>query len=126
MTKRGMPWLSATADHPVGCRLVWTAAPRHPYALPAGRYFDVVVIEERIGMETYEQLDRCAMPLTPVMVDWASHQTGFFLPSRSFRHETTETPKYRYLSKGATVVVPAPMPLSGDHYAWLRAPMRRP
>ncbi len=133
MTKRGMSWLAATADDPVDCRLVWTADPRHPYALPAGRYFDVVVIEERVGMETYEQLDRCAMPLGPVMVDWASRQTGFFLPSRSrerfermVKHETTETPEYRYLSKGSTVVVPGPMPLSGDRYAWLRAPMHRP
>ncbi|GDY56653.1 hypothetical protein SVIO_072760 [Streptomyces violaceusniger] len=24
------------------------------------------------------------------------------------------------------IVVPGPMPLSGDRYAWLRAPMRRP
>lgn len=133
MTKRGLQWLSATADAPEDCRTKWAQDPRSPYALPAGHYFDVVAIEQRIGLETFEQLDRRGMPMGPVMADWGAQLIGFFLPSKSQRafdrmvgEETREAPNYRYLAEGSTVVVPGPMPLSGDRYTWLRAPMRRP
>ncbi|UNS98975.1 bifunctional DNA primase/polymerase [Streptomyces tubbatahanensis] len=81
MTKRGIQWLSASADDPQECRERWAADPRAPYALAAGRYFDVVVIGQRIGMETFEQLARHGMPMGPVMLDRSAKLTGFFLPS---------------------------------------------
>ncbi|MFH8365580.1 bifunctional DNA primase/polymerase [Streptomyces sp. NPDC018031] len=133
MTKRGMQWLSAAADDPEVCRAAWAGDPRRPVTLSTGRYFDVVVIDQRIGMETFDQLDRQGMPMGPVMVDWGAHQVGFFLPSRSrarfvtmLESEVATPPKYRYLDTGSVVVAPGPMPLSGDRYAWLRAPIRRP
>ncbi|MGI5348830.1 hypothetical protein ACQEU8_11625 [Streptomyces sp. CA-250714] len=113
-----------------GC---WAADPRRPYALQAGRFFDVVVVGERVGLETFDQLQRHGMPLGPVMADRASEQAGFFLPSgsqstfgRMVQQEADETPEYRYLGEGSLVVVPGPMPLAGDRFVWLRAPMRRP
>ncbi|GAA2071399.1 hypothetical protein GCM10009801_23000 [Streptomyces albiaxialis] len=128
-----MQWLSAAADNPEECRERWAADPRSPYALPTGRLFDVVAIEKRLGVETFDQLVRHGMPLGPVMADWAASMVGFFLPSgsrESFTHmlknEAAGSLEYRYLDKGSVVVVPGPMPLGGERFAWLHAPVRRP
>lgn len=133
MTRRGVEWLSAAADDPVMCRAVWEDDPRTPCMLPTGRLFDVVTIEQRTGLETFDQLVRRGLPFGPVVVDHKARRVGFLLNSRSqerFVHflarETQSPPSYRYLSLGSVVVVPGPMPLPGDRYQWLRAPVRRP
>jgi hypothetical protein len=133
MTRRGVQWLSEAAEDPETCRKEWASDPRLPYALPAGRLFDVVVVPQRLGMEIFDQLVRRAMPFGPVMIDHGSRQMGFFLNShwcerfaRFVGRETDTPPSYRYLSEGSFVVVPGPMPLSRDRYQWLNAPIRRP
>ncbi|RBM16908.1 hypothetical protein DEH69_16055 [Streptomyces sp. PT12] len=132
MTRRGLGWLSEAADLPEHCREVWADDPRRPYALPTGRVFDMVVLEQRVGVETFDQLERHHMPIGPVMADWATRQIGFFLVpgsrerfKRTLSTETAEPPAYRYLGTDCVAVVPGPMPLSGDRYTWLRAPMVR-
>ncbi|WP_206305293.1 hypothetical protein [Actinacidiphila soli] len=40
------------------------------------------MINQRIGMETFDQLVRRDMPLGPVTLDQGSKQVGFFLNSR--------------------------------------------
>ncbi|OEU86340.1 hypothetical protein DB35_13155 [Streptomyces abyssalis] len=133
MSKRGIQWLSASADDPEACREHWAADPRAPYPLSAGRYFDVVSVAQRVGLETFEQLTRHNMPMGPVVMDRSARRTGFFLPSgqrerfaRMVLNETTDALSYRYLDEGSVIVAPGPMPLSADRYAWLRAPTRRP
>jgi hypothetical protein len=133
MSKRGIQWLSASADDPEGCRDHWAADPRAPYPLSAGRYFDVVSVAQRVELETFEQLTRHNMSLGPVMLDRSARRTGFFLPSgqrerfaRMVVNETSDAFSYRYLDEGSVIVAPGPMPLSADRYAWLRAPIRRP
>src|SRR5690606_37610060 len=54
----------------------------------------------------------------------ASTRHASFRPSLG--RATSAPPAYRYLGQGCAVVVPGPIPLSGDRYQWLRAPMRRP
>ncbi|WP_329401753.1 bifunctional DNA primase/polymerase [Streptomyces melanogenes] len=133
MTKRGVEWLSAAAEEPSACRAVWREDPRLPYLLPTGRLFDVVVVPERVGLEVFDQLVRRQMPVGPVMTDHRAQQVGFFLNSNwrsSFADfvsgETDSPPDYKYLDHGSYVVVPGPLPLSGDRHEWLRAPARRP
>ncbi len=133
MTTRGVEWLSAAADDPTECRTIWASNPRAPYALPAGRFFDTVTVEQRVGMETFDQLLRRGLPFGPAVLDRKAQRVGFFLGSRSretFTHHLTreegDPPAYRYLGPGSVVVVPGPMPMSGDRYQWLRAPTRRP
>ncbi|MFI9355023.1 bifunctional DNA primase/polymerase [Streptomyces lydicus] len=133
MTRRGIQWLSAVADDPVMCRAHWADDPRRPYALPTGRLFDVVVMSQRLGMETFDQLVRREMPLGPVMMDRRAKQIGFLLSSKSrgrftrlLSLETATPPEYRYLDAGSFVVVPGPMPMADDRHQWLRAPIRRP
>ncbi|MCX5441188.1 bifunctional DNA primase/polymerase [Streptomyces sp. NBC_00063] len=133
MTTRGVEWLSAAADDPADCRATWADDPRAPYALAAGRFFDVVTVEQRVGMETFDQLLHRGLPFGPVVLDYKARRVGFLLGSRSqetFVHylaqEDGTPPTYRYLGHGSVVVVPGPMPMSADRYQWLRAPTRRP
>ncbi|WP_225828229.1 bifunctional DNA primase/polymerase [Streptomyces naphthomycinicus] len=133
MTRRGTEWLSAAADNPVECRQVWADDPRMPTLLPTGRFFDVVSVDQRLGMEMFDRLQRSGMPFGPTVTDRKAQRVGFFLSSQSretFMHylgrETTTPPPYRYLDQGSAVVVPGPIPLFDDRYQWLRAPTRRP
>ncbi|MFC8569082.1 bifunctional DNA primase/polymerase [Streptomyces sp. NPDC057245] len=133
MTRRGMEWLSAAADDPAQCRQIWADDPRMPCLLATGRFFDVVSVEQRLGLEMFDRLLRSGMPFGPSVIDRKAQRVGFFLGSQSretFMHylerETSSPPPYRYLGHGSAVVVPGPIPLSGDRYQWLRAPMRRP
>ncbi|MGW3646441.1 bifunctional DNA primase/polymerase [Streptomyces sp. NPDC000878] len=133
MTRRGVEWLSAAADDPAMCREMWADDPRMPCMLPSGRFFDVVTIEQRLGLETFDQLLRRGLPFGPAMVDHKARRVGFFLSSASqesftqnLERETPTPPPYRYLSRNSVVVVPGPMPMPGDRYQWLRAPSRRP
>ncbi|MER6529484.1 bifunctional DNA primase/polymerase [Streptomyces sp. NPDC001508] len=133
MTRRGVEWLSAAADDPAACRATWADDPRAPYMLSTGRYFEVVTVDQRTGIETFDQLLRRGLPFGPTVLDHKSQRVGFFLGSQShetFVHhlerEEGTPPVYRYLSRESVVVVPGPMPLRGDRYEWLRAPTRRP
>ncbi|WP_210585905.1 bifunctional DNA primase/polymerase [Streptomyces sp. GESEQ-35] len=133
MTSRGVEWLSVAADDPAACRATWTDDPRAPYMLPTGRFFDVVTVDQRIGVEAFDQLLRRGLPFGPTVLDHKARRVGFFLGSQSqetFVHylsqEEGTPPGYRYLSRGSAVVVPGPMPMSGDRYEWLRPPTRRP
>ncbi|MBP0455987.1 bifunctional DNA primase/polymerase [Streptomyces bomunensis] len=133
MTKRGMQWLSAVAEDPELCRKYWADDLRRPYALPVGVAFEMVVTDQRLGVEVFDQLERRNMPVGPVMADRGSRQVGFFLPlkardrfARLVGRETDTPPAYRYLDRGSHVVVPGPIPMADDRYQWLRAPNRRP
>jgi bifunctional DNA primase/polymerase-like protein len=133
MTRRGVEWLSAAADNPTECRQVWADDPRMPCLLPTGRYFDVVSVEQRLGMEMFDRLQRSGMPFGPTVVDRKAQRVGFFLVSQSretfvfyLGRETSSPPSYRYLGPGSAVVVPGPLPLPENRYQWLCAPTRRP
>jgi Bifunctional DNA primase/polymerase, N-terminal len=133
VTKRGLQWLSTAAEDPALCRAVWADDPRRPYLLATGRLFDVVVIPQRVGMETYDQLNRRGLPLGPVMADLGAKRVGFFLPAHSrlaftevVAAESAHAPECQYLGAGASVLVPGPVAFSGDRHEWLRAPMRPP
>ncbi|MFE3016694.1 bifunctional DNA primase/polymerase [Streptomyces sp. NPDC059256] len=133
MTKRGMDWLSAAADDPDKCRARWEDDLRSPQTFSTGRHFDVVVIDQRIGVETFDQLQRWVMPTGAVIVDTRAKQVGFFLASgsrdrfeRALAREAADgtMPAYKYLELGSCVVVPGPMPLASDRYQWLNPPGR--
>ncbi|WP_443060471.1 bifunctional DNA primase/polymerase [Streptomyces sp. NBC_00459] len=133
MTRRGMEWLTAAADNPVECRQVWADDPRMPCLLPTGRFFDVLSVDQRLGMEMFDRLQRNGMLFGPAVMDRKAQRVGFFLGSESCEtftyylgRETSSPPTFRYLSQGSAVVVPGPIPLSEDRYQWLRAPTRRP
>ncbi|MEU9337674.1 bifunctional DNA primase/polymerase [Streptomyces sp. NPDC048290] len=133
MTWRDVEWLSEAADDPAECRATWANDPRLPYPLATGRCFDVVTVDQRLGIETFDLLGRRGLPLGPAVLDRAACRVGFLLRSLGVRDfarllalEPGPTPPHRTLGPGSVVVVPGPMPLPGDRYAWLNAPGRRP
>lgn len=134
MTKRGVDWLSAAADGPVECRAAWSDDPRAPYALSAGGFFDVVPVEQRIGLEAFDQLLRRDLPFGPVVHNHKARRVGFFLGARSsktFAHhlvreaDADAPPWYRYLGMGSVIVIPGLMLMTGDRYQWLRGRLIR-
>ncbi|MFD4322496.1 bifunctional DNA primase/polymerase [Streptomyces sp. NPDC058548] len=132
-TWRHIAWLSEAADDPSDCLTTWAGDPRAPYPLPTGRVFDVVSVDQRVGLEALGQLLHRGMPFGPTLLDRRARRMGFLLAPRSRQHFVDRlgraegaVPAYRYLSHGSVVVVPGPRPLLGDRYEWLRAPARRP
>ncbi|MCH0560006.1 bifunctional DNA primase/polymerase [Streptomyces sp. MUM 16J] len=128
-----MEWLSAAAENPAECRQVWADDPRMPALLPTGRFFDVLSVDQRLGLEMYDRLLRSGMPFGPTVSDRKAQRVGFFLGSASretftyyLERETSTPPPFRYLDQGSAVVVPGPIPLFDDRYQWLRAPTCRP
>ncbi|MFE2824411.1 hypothetical protein [Streptomyces sp. NPDC059271] len=97
MTTRGVEWLSAAADDSADCRATWADDPRAPYALAAGRFFDVVTVEQRLGMETFDQLLHRGLPFGPVVLDYKARRVGFLLGSRS--QETLSTTSLRKMAR---------------------------
>ncbi|MCX4536949.1 bifunctional DNA primase/polymerase [Streptomyces sp. NBC_00841] len=133
MTWRDFAWLSEAADDPSACLTTWASNPRAPYMLPTGRFFDVVSVDQRVGIEALDQLLRRRRPFGPIVLDHRAGRMGFILASQSwqdFAHQLARgegaAPAHRYLSHGSVVVVPGPQPVLGDRYEWLRAPTRRP
>ncbi|MGW0996445.1 bifunctional DNA primase/polymerase [Streptomyces sp. NPDC002523] len=133
MTWRDIAWLSEAADDPSACLTTWASDPRTPYVLPTGRVFDVVSVDERVGIEAFDQLLRRGMPFGPIVMDHRARRMGFLLASKSRQEFARQlargegaAPAHRYLSHGCVVVVPGPRAVLGDRYEWLRAPTRRP
>ncbi|MGW3726763.1 hypothetical protein [Streptomyces sp. F001] len=90
MTRRGVEWLSAAADDPAECRATWADDPRAPYMRLAGRLFEVVTVDPRIGIETFDQLLRRGLPFGPTVLDHkarlrpsAPHKSGLQLLTAS-------------------------------------------
>lgn len=132
-TWRHISWLCEAADDPSACLTAWASDPRAPYPLPTGRTFDVVSVDQRLGLEALGQLLHRGLPIGPTVLDHRARRMGFLLAPRSRQAFTRQLgrgegtpPAHRYLSRGSVVVVPGPRPVFGDRYEWLRAPTRRP
>src|SRR5689334_10828260 len=102
ITRRGIEWLSQAADDPALCRMTWLDDPREPYLLAVGHLFDVLAAQQRMGMETYDQLRLPGMPGGPVMVHRGAGRMGFLLPPgseeqfvRALARETDSPAEYR-------------------------------
>jgi Bifunctional DNA primase/polymerase, N-terminal len=129
---RSIDWLSQASDDPDQFRMIWRDDPRVPQLVAAGALFAVLVTDQKIGIETLDQLRRRDMPVGAVTVDRAAGLTGFFLPAgtralfeRTLTRETNSPPSYRFLSEGSYVVLPGPMPWPSDRFGWLN-PLARP
>lgn len=130
VNRAGVRWLVGAAADRDDCGSLWRDNPRTPYSLPTGTRFDALVVEQELGLETFNQLRRRRLPDGPVLADWAARQIGFVLPpasrdvfARVLAEQTSTSPVYRHLGAGCVVVVPGPFTLAGDRYEWLSAPV---
>lgn len=128
--RSGVQWLALAAEDAEDCRNTWQHDPRAPYVLSVGRHFELLAVDQELGMETFDQLRRRRMPVGPVMVDWAARKLGFLLSPGSrtrfldvLSREAPKPPAHRYLSEGGVAVVPGPLTWSGDRYEWLVPPV---
>jgi hypothetical protein len=132
VTRRSIDWLSQASDDPEEFRMIWRDDPRQPQLVATGSLFDVVLTDQQVGIETLDQLRRRGMPVGAVAIDRAAGLTGFLLPAgmralfeRNVAQETDTLPRYRFLGEGSYIVLPGPVPLSGDRFEWLN-PLIRP
>ncbi|MGQ4399055.1 hypothetical protein ACN6K4_002540 [Streptomyces hayashii] len=61
----------------------WADDPRRPCLLPTGRFFDVVSVDQRLGMEMFDRLQRAGMLFGPSVIGRKAQRVGFFLCSQS-------------------------------------------
>ncbi|MER5489457.1 hypothetical protein ABT024_40785, partial [Streptomyces sp. NPDC002812] len=54
-----------------------------PCLLATGRLFDVVSVEQRLGLEMFDRILRSGLPFGPSLIDRKAQRVGFFLGSQS-------------------------------------------
>ncbi|MFF4352889.1 hypothetical protein [Streptomyces sp. NPDC001530] len=104
---RSMEWLAAASEDPRACKNEWQNGRTGVTLLAAGRFWDVLIVPEELGLRVAALLDE--LPLLapgPCLLDARRHHVGFFLPPEP---ETVWIGTgLRRLSKGAWIAAPAP------------------
>ncbi|MCB5909341.1 hypothetical protein [Streptomyces pinistramenti] len=78
--KKAVDWLVAVAPDPDACRGEWEGNPLGVVLLPAGRRWDVLIIEGGLGYPTLDVLSRVIDRPGPVLSDFGDSRMGFFVP----------------------------------------------
>ncbi|MDX2851667.1 hypothetical protein [Actinacidiphila glaucinigra] len=118
--KQAMEWLAAAAADPRACKREWEHGESGTVLLPAGRFWDVLVVPEDLGLLALDALLR--LPRTepgPTLADTASHRVGFFLPPDPVSRWVGTG--IRYAGRGAWIAVPPPNRAAGA-LRWLVPP----
>lgn len=130
VTDRGVSWLVAASDHPEQIRVEWRRYPRAPMLLPTGRRFDVLTVEERVGVEAVDVLRRSGTHPGPVLGDWRVRKVGFLVAVGADpvirrlleRSRDGSAVPCRYVGLGGYVVVPGPEPVDKGWLEWIEPP----
>ncbi|MFG2227116.1 hypothetical protein [Streptomyces sp. NPDC048644] len=78
--KNAVDWLAAVAPDPDACREEWERNPLGVVLLPAGRRWDVLIVEGELGYPTLDVLTRVIDRPGPVLSDFGDSRMGFFVP----------------------------------------------
>lgn len=73
-------WMASAAPDPGGCRAEWQRDPLGVALLPAGRQWDVLIVEGPLGCPTLEVLAGCLDRPGPVLTVSGDGRIGFFVP----------------------------------------------
>lgn len=117
---RSMEWLAAASEDPRACKQEWQNGHTGIALLAVGRFWDVLVVPEELGLRVADVLDD--LPLIqpgPCLLDSRTHQVGFFLPPDP--QAVWIGSGLRYLGKGAWITAPAPHCRWGT-VRWLHPP----
>lgn len=117
--RKAVEWLAAAAPDPVSCRWEWERNPLATALLPAGRLWDVLVLGRRLGPPTLDVLRRMAGGTGPVLADFGTARTGFFVPAGTTGHWLGTG--VRGVGAGGWIVVPYPGRPTGG-VRWLVPP----
>ncbi|MCK1813485.1 hypothetical protein N0X72_22810 [Streptomyces carpaticus] len=75
-----MRWLASAAPEPDTCRWEWERHPLGVALLPAGRMWDVLILDGTLGHPTLQVLTRLLERPGPVLADHGDARIGFFVP----------------------------------------------
>ena len=78
---RSMEWLAAASADPGACKHEWQNGTTGVALLAAGRFWDVLVVPEELGLRVADLLDE--LPLLdrgPCLLDTRRRRVGFLLP----------------------------------------------
>jgi hypothetical protein len=73
-------WLAAAAPDPEATRWEWERSALGIALLPAGRFWDVLIVPGELGRLTVDVLLRLDSDPGPVLVDFGDYRFGFFVP----------------------------------------------
>lgn len=130
VTEFGVAWLSAASDRPRQFRTTWRERPFEPMLVPTGRLFDLLTVDESIGLEAIDLLRRDQHEVPPALQDKAVNKVGFLilvgglpLVHRTLRRNPYgDGLAYGYVGAGGFLTLPALVTRPGARIAWLEAP----
>ncbi|AXK36301.1 hypothetical protein DVA86_30670 [Streptomyces armeniacus] len=112
-------WLASVAPDPAACRHEWERNPLGVALLPAGRRWDVLILNGTLGYPTLDVLTGCVARPGPVLADFGDARMGFFVPpGTSSRWLGTGV---RGAGRGTWIVAPYPGRTTGG-VRWLIPP----
>ncbi|MEU0740801.1 hypothetical protein [Streptomyces sp. NPDC006134] len=117
--KQAIEWLAAAATDPRRCKREWDEG-TGTALLPAGRFWDVLSVPERLGLCAVDLLrrDLTGAP-APILMDHTAARVGFFLPPDPASEWTGSG--VRRVGRGSWVAVPPPYRATG-RLGWLVPP----
>lgn len=118
-TKGAVEWLVSVAPDPEACRWEWERNPLGVALLPAGRLWDVLIVEGRLGCPTLDVLRRCVDAPGPVLADFGDSRMGFFVPPGTVARWLGTG--VRGAGRGTWIVVPYPGRATGG-VRWIVPP----
>ncbi|QQN80771.1 bifunctional DNA primase/polymerase [Streptomyces sp. XC 2026] len=117
--RSAMRWLASAAPDPETCRWEWERHPLGVMLLPAGRLWDLLVLDGGLGRPTLEVLTGLLGRPGPVLADYGDARIGFFVPpGTADRWLGTGV---RAAGRGSWVAVPHPG-RTGHGVRWLVLP----
>lgn len=130
VTEFGVAWLSAASERPRQFRAAWRKRPYEPMLVPTGRLFDLLTVDESIGLEAVDLLRRDRHELAPAFQDRAVNKVGFLvlvgalpLVQRTLhRNPYGDQLAYGYVGPGGYLVVPALAARPAARFTWLEPP----
>lgn len=119
LEKQAVEWLAAAATDPRRCKREWDEG-TGTALLPAGRFWDVLSVPDRLGLCALDLLRRDMLQTpAPTLVDCTAGRVGFFLPPDPASEWTGSG--VRRVGRGSWVVVPPPYRATG-RLGWLVPP----
>jgi hypothetical protein len=104
---RSMEWLAAASEDPRACKEEWQNGSTGVTLLAAGRFWDVLVVPEELGLRVAELLEE--LPLLnpgPCLLDTRRRHVGFLLPPEPYA--VWIGTGLRLLGRGTWIAAPAP------------------
>ncbi|WP_328429368.1 hypothetical protein [Streptomyces sp. NBC_00443] len=104
---RSMEWLAAASEDPGACKEEWQNGSTGVTLLAAGRFWDVLIVPENLGLRVADLLDE--LPLLdrgPCLLDTRRRHVGFLLPPEP--QTVWIGTGVRLLGAGTWITAPAP------------------